>query len=43
MAEDPILSEFKAKCLMFKNLENNIDEIPISEIVGPIELFTGKW
>lgn len=42
MVEEPILSEFKAKCLMFKNLENNIDDIQTSEIVGPIELFTGK-
>ncbi|XP_056012226.1 dynein axonemal heavy chain 8-like [Ostrea edulis] len=39
MMEEPILSEFKAQCTIFKNLENNIDDIQASEIVGPIELF----
>ncbi|KAJ8316142.1 LOW QUALITY PROTEIN: hypothetical protein KUTeg_006156 [Tegillarca granosa] len=37
---DPILSEYKAKVAMFKKLEDNIDDIPASETVGPIELFT---
>ena len=27
---------------MFKLLEANIDDIQMSEVVGPIELFTGK-
>jgi len=27
--------------MMFKKLETNIDDIPTSETVGPIELFTG--
>ncbi|XP_052798280.1 dynein axonemal heavy chain 8-like [Mya arenaria] len=39
-AENPILSEYKAKVTMFKKLETNIDDIATSEIVGPIELFT---
>ena len=38
---DPILSEYKAKVAMFKKLEDNIDDIHTSEMVGPIELFTG--
>lgn len=38
---NPILSEYKAKVMMFKKLENSIDDIATSEIVGPIELFTG--
>lgn len=42
LATDPILSEYKAKVAMFKKLEDNIDDIPTSEVVGPIELFTGK-
>ncbi|XP_053374157.1 dynein axonemal heavy chain 8-like [Mercenaria mercenaria] len=40
MEENPILSEYKAKLMMFKKLENYIDDIQISETVGPIELFT---
>ncbi|KAL4222174.1 Dynein heavy chain 8 [Mactra antiquata] len=40
LEENPILSEYKNKVNMFKKLENNIDDIQTSEIVGPIELFT---
>ncbi|XP_060567173.1 dynein axonemal heavy chain 5-like, partial [Ruditapes philippinarum] len=40
MEENPILSEYKAKLMMFKKLENSIDDIQVSETVGPIELFT---
>jgi hypothetical protein len=42
MEENPILSEYKAKLMMFKKLENSIDDIQVSETVGPIELFTGN-
>lgn len=42
MVEEFIFFEFKVKCLMFKNFENNIDDIQIFEIVGFIELFIGN-
>jgi len=42
VAENPILSEYKAKVTMFTKLETNIDDIATSEVVGPIELYTGK-
>ncbi|KAK3588115.1 hypothetical protein CHS0354_012172 [Potamilus streckersoni] len=40
LTTNPILSEYRAKVNMFKKLETNIDDIPASEVVGPIELFT---
>lgn len=42
LSTDPIISEYKAKIAMFKKLENSIEDINASEVVGPIELFTGK-
>ncbi|XP_071095783.1 dynein axonemal heavy chain 8-like [Haliotis cracherodii] len=40
LSTDPIISEYKAKIAMFKKLENSIEDINASEVVGPIELFT---
>ncbi|XP_052061669.1 dynein axonemal heavy chain 8-like [Mytilus californianus] len=42
ISTDPILSEYKAKVAMFTKLEDNIDDIQASEVVGPIELITEK-
>ena len=40
---DPIISDYKTKVAMFKKLENNIDDIKASEVVGVIEILTGKY
>lgn len=39
METNPILSEFKAEILKFENLDEEVEEIPDSIIVGAIELF----
>ena len=41
MKTNPILSEFKAEIFKFELLEEQVNEIPESIIVGAIELFTG--
>jgi hypothetical protein len=38
---NPILSEFKAEIHQFEMLEEKVDEINESIIVGAIELYTG--
>ena len=42
MQTNPILSEFKAEILKFEHLDEEVDEIPGSIVVGAIELFTSE-
>ena len=42
METKPILSDFKTEILQFEELDEEVDEITPSIIVGAIELFTGE-